>query len=159
MIAVRLAPDVKLLAVASPEYLARCGEPKTPADLHRHACINWRFPGSGNIARWEFVKKGEKIETFVEGPVISNHQGHRSSGGPAGTRHLLRLQRRWDRRGIGARAAETHPYELVSHDARPLPLLFEPPPSQAGAPRLYRLPARSGRGRGAPCVRLGWEAA
>jgi DNA-binding transcriptional LysR family regulator len=74
MIAVRLTPDVKLLAVASPEYLARCGEPKTPADLHRHACINWRFPGSGRIARWEFLKKGKKIETVVEGPVISNHQ-------------------------------------------------------------------------------------
>ncbi len=74
MIAVRLTPDVKLLAVASPEYLARYGEPKTPADLHRHACINWRFPGSGTIARWEFVKKGEKMETFVEGPLISNHQ-------------------------------------------------------------------------------------
>jgi len=74
MIAVRLTPDVKLLAVASPGYLARCGEPKTPTDLHRHACINWRFPGSGKIARWEFLKKGKKIETVVEGPLISNHQ-------------------------------------------------------------------------------------
>ena len=74
MVAVRLTPDVKLLAVASPEYLARCGEPKTPADLPRHACINWRFPGSGNIAKWEFAKKGKKIEAFVGGPVISNHQ-------------------------------------------------------------------------------------
>ena len=74
MIAVRLTPDVRLLAVASPEYLARCGEPKNPADLQSHACINWRFPGSGRIARWEFQKKGKKIETVVEGPVISNHQ-------------------------------------------------------------------------------------
>jgi DNA-binding transcriptional LysR family regulator len=74
MIAVRLTPDVSVLAVASPEYLGRCGEPKTPADLHRHACINWRFPGSGNIARWEFRKKGKKIEAIVDGPVISNHQ-------------------------------------------------------------------------------------
>jgi DNA-binding transcriptional LysR family regulator len=74
MFAVRLTPDVPLLAVASPDYLARFGEPETPADLHRHACINWRFPGSGNIARWEFKKKGKKIETVVEGPVISNHQ-------------------------------------------------------------------------------------
>lgn len=73
-IAVRLTPDVRLLAVASPEYLARCGEPKTPADLQSHACINWRFPGSGTIARWEFQKKGKKLETVVEGPVISNHQ-------------------------------------------------------------------------------------
>jgi DNA-binding transcriptional LysR family regulator len=74
MIAVRLTPDVRLLAVASPEYLSRCGEPKTPADLHRHACLNWRFPGSGKIARWGFLKKGKKIETLVEGPLISNHQ-------------------------------------------------------------------------------------
>lgn len=74
MIAVRLTPDVKLLAVASPAYLARHAEPKTPADLERHACINWRFPGSGKIARWEFEKKGKKIETVVEGPLISNHQ-------------------------------------------------------------------------------------
>lgn len=74
MIAVRLTPDVKLLAVASPGYLARAGEPKTPADLQRHACINWRFPGSGRIARWMFQKKGKKIEAVVGGPVIANHQ-------------------------------------------------------------------------------------
>jgi len=73
-IAVRLTPDVPLLAVASPEYLARSGEPKTPTDLQRHACIGWRFPGSGRVARWEFLKKGKKIETLVEGPLISNHQ-------------------------------------------------------------------------------------
>lgn len=74
MIAVRLTPDVKLLAVASPDYLDRHGEPRTPADLHDHACINWRFPGSGTIARWEFEKNGKQIETVVEGPLISNHQ-------------------------------------------------------------------------------------
>lgn len=74
MVAVRLTPDVRLLAVASPEYLARAGEPKTPADLQRHACINWRFPGSGRIARWAFQKKGKKIEAVVGGPVIANHQ-------------------------------------------------------------------------------------
>ncbi len=74
MIAVRLTPDVKLLAVASPDYLARYGDPKTPADLQHHACINWRFPGSGTIARWEFEKKGKKIEIVADGPVISNHQ-------------------------------------------------------------------------------------
>ena len=74
MIAVRLTPDIQLLAVASPEYLARSGTPETPADLHRHACINWRFPGSGNIARWEFQKKSRRVEAVVEGPVISNHE-------------------------------------------------------------------------------------
>jgi DNA-binding transcriptional LysR family regulator len=74
MIAVRLTPDVKMLAVASPDYLRRRGEPRTPADLHHHACINWRFPGSGRIYHWEFQKKHKKLELAVDGPLISNHQ-------------------------------------------------------------------------------------
>lgn len=74
MVAVRLTPDIQLLAVASPEYLARHGEPETPADLSHHACINWRFPGSGKIAGWAFRKQAESAEVFAEGPVISNHQ-------------------------------------------------------------------------------------
>jgi DNA-binding transcriptional LysR family regulator len=74
MTAVRLTPDVKMLVVASPDYFARHGEPSTPADLHRHACINWRFPGSGRVYRWEFEKKGKKVEIAVAGPLISNHQ-------------------------------------------------------------------------------------
>lgn len=74
MIAVRLTPDVELLAVASPDYLAKHGEPRTPADLQRHACINWRFPGSGKIASWEFRKKAKVLDAVVAGTVISNHQ-------------------------------------------------------------------------------------
>lgn len=61
MIAVRLTPEVKMLALASPDYLSRRGEPGTPADLHRHACINWRFPGSGRVYHWQFEKKGRKL--------------------------------------------------------------------------------------------------
>ena len=74
MAAVRLTADVKMLAVASSDYLARCGEPRTPADLSHHACINWRFPGGGGIYRWQFEKKGKKLEVAVEGPLISNQQ-------------------------------------------------------------------------------------
>ena len=74
MIAVRLTPDVKMRALASPDYLSRRGEPTTPADLHRHACINWRFPGSGRIYHWQFERRGKKLEMGVDGPLISNHQ-------------------------------------------------------------------------------------
>jgi DNA-binding transcriptional LysR family regulator len=74
MVAVRLTPDHPMRAVASPDYLARHGEPKTPADLHRHACINWRFPGSGAIYRWPMERKGKKVEMAVSGPVVSNFQ-------------------------------------------------------------------------------------
>lgn len=74
MIAVRLTPDLRLSAVAAPEYLARCGEPATPADLHRHACINWRFPGSGRLYRWQMQAEEEALELSVSGPLIANHQ-------------------------------------------------------------------------------------
>ena len=73
MVAVRLTADRQMQAVASPDYLARHGEPKTPADLQHHRCINWRFPGSGNIHRWQMEKRGQRIELGVEGPLISNH--------------------------------------------------------------------------------------
>jgi DNA-binding transcriptional LysR family regulator len=56
MVAVRLTPDLEMLAVASPDYLARHGKPVVPADLHRHGCINCRLPGGGNIYRWESEK-------------------------------------------------------------------------------------------------------
>src|SRR6201987_4486128 len=62
MIAVRLTPDVKMRALASPDYLARRGEPKTPADLHNPRCITWRSPGSGDIHRWQFQRRGKRTE-------------------------------------------------------------------------------------------------
>ena len=147
MIAVRLTPDVKMLAVASPDYLARRGEPSTPADLHRHACINWRFPGSGRIYRWEFEKKGKKLEIAVEGPLISNQQDVVVEGGIAGARHSLRLRRRSRRRGDRARTAQARPGRLVTDESRPLSLLFESSPPSACAARLHRLPAGPRRAR------------
>jgi len=74
MIAVRLTPDVRMTAVASPNYLKQYGVPRAPADLHHHTCINWRLPGSGAIHRWAFEKRGKRLEINVEGPLISNQQ-------------------------------------------------------------------------------------
>ncbi|MFX1682314.1 LysR family transcriptional regulator [Mitsuaria sp. CC2] len=73
MIAVRLSPDMKMMAVASPHYLARHGTPKTPSDLHDHSCINWRLQMDGRFYRWEFEKRGKRQEIAVEGPVVTNH--------------------------------------------------------------------------------------
>lgn len=71
---VRLTPDVKMIVAASPSYLALRGEPTSPVDLRRHACINWRLPGRDGVSRWEFEKKGRKIEIAVNGPLIANRQ-------------------------------------------------------------------------------------
>ena len=72
MIAVRLTPDVKMIAVASPDYLARRGVPHKPADLHDHACINWRLGADGRAYRWEFAKRGKRVEIAAEGPLVTN---------------------------------------------------------------------------------------
>jgi len=72
MIAVRLTPDVNMVAVASPDYLAHRGTPRTPVDLHSHACINWRLQADGRAYRWEFEKKGKRLEVSVEGPLVTN---------------------------------------------------------------------------------------
>ncbi|KTT27562.1 LysR family transcriptional regulator [Pseudacidovorax intermedius] len=73
MVAVRLTPDLKMVAVASPDYLARRGTPKSPKDLHDHACVNWRLQMEGRHYRWEFRKRGQRIEVEVDGPVVTNH--------------------------------------------------------------------------------------
>lgn len=72
MIAVRLTPDVRMTAVASPDYLARRGTPRTPAELAHHACITWRLEADGRPYRWEFEKRSTKLEVGTQGPLVTN---------------------------------------------------------------------------------------
>lgn len=73
MIAVRLTPDLKMIAVASPEYLAVRSAPHSPADLHSHACINWRLQADGQAWHWAFEKRGKRLEIAAKGPLVTNH--------------------------------------------------------------------------------------
>jgi DNA-binding transcriptional LysR family regulator len=72
MIAVRLGPDLRQIAVAAPDYLARRGTPLHPHDLASHSCIGWRWPGHETPYRWEFLENGKWFEVAVDGPVITN---------------------------------------------------------------------------------------
>jgi len=72
MIAVRLTGELEMMAVASPDYLARHGTPETPDELHNHACLNWRWPTDGSLYRWEFEDDGREFEIAVQGPIIAN---------------------------------------------------------------------------------------
>lgn len=42
----------RLCIVGSVEYFRRNGTPERPAELAAHACLHYRFPGSGKIAEW-----------------------------------------------------------------------------------------------------------
>jgi DNA-binding transcriptional LysR family regulator len=43
MIAVRVTDDLRVVVVASPDYLSRHPRPEKPQDLHAHNCIRLRF--------------------------------------------------------------------------------------------------------------------
>ena len=148
MIAVRLTPDVQMTAVASPDYLKRHGVPKTPPDLHRHVCINWRFPGSGAIHRWGFEKRGKRIEISVEGAMISNHQGVVVEGALQG----LGIHYAYDD-GIHDLIARGLLKRVLADWSPTVPgpfSLFESASTSTGAAGFHRLSARPGRGLAEP---------
>ncbi|POU77002.1 LysR family transcriptional regulator [Leclercia sp. LSNIH6] len=84
MIAVRIAPDMRMAVVGSPDYFARYGEPQTPEQLANHRCINMRLPTRGGLYAWEFVHKGEEIRVRVEGQLILNSLPQRLDAAQAG---------------------------------------------------------------------------
>jgi len=72
MIAVRLAPDVRMLVVGAPAYLARRPRPKIPGDLTGHDCINLRLPTRGGLYAWELQKGKREIQVRVGGQLTFN---------------------------------------------------------------------------------------
>ena len=62
MVARRIATSRRVLC-ASPDYLARVGEPKTPKELTEHNCLLLRFPGSQQW-RWTLVYPNGRPETL-----------------------------------------------------------------------------------------------
>lgn len=73
MIAVRIGPDWRLIAVASPVYFADQGRPEHPRDLVRHRCINMRHETSGGLYAWEFEKDGQALRVRVDGQLTFNN--------------------------------------------------------------------------------------
>jgi len=72
MIAVRIGPDMRMAAAASPAYFSRREPPLVPHDLGRHNCINLRFPTYGGLYAWEFEKDGRALNVRVDGQMIVN---------------------------------------------------------------------------------------
>lgn len=72
MIALRVSPDSRLIAFASPGYLASHPRPLTPQDLRDHNCIRFRQT-TGAIYPWEFQNGTDKVEIAVGGSLITNN--------------------------------------------------------------------------------------
>ncbi|WP_427179115.1 LysR family transcriptional regulator [Enterobacter hormaechei] len=72
MIAIRIAPDMRMAVVGSADYLHRFGVPETPEQLDKHCCINMRLPTRGGLYAWEFERDGRELRVRVEGQLILN---------------------------------------------------------------------------------------
>ena len=72
MIAVRIAPDMRMAVVGSPSYFKGRSEPKRPQDLIRHNCIALRLPTHGGLYAWEFEKSGRELKVRIDGQIICN---------------------------------------------------------------------------------------
>jgi DNA-binding transcriptional LysR family regulator len=71
MIAVRIAPDMRMAVVGSPSYFKSRSEPQKPQDLIGHNCVALRLP-HGGLYVWEFEKGGRELKVRIEGQLIFN---------------------------------------------------------------------------------------
>jgi DNA-binding transcriptional LysR family regulator len=84
MIAVRIAPDMRMAVVGAPSYFKTHPEPKKPQDLLAHNCINLRLPTYGSLYAWEFEKGSRELRVRVEGQLTFNSTGQLLNAALAG---------------------------------------------------------------------------
>jgi DNA-binding transcriptional LysR family regulator len=61
-----------LVMCASPEYLQKYGEPKTPTDLKKHQCLLYAY--SHSLKSWSFENiQGKKQQIQVNGSLTTNN--------------------------------------------------------------------------------------
>src|SRR5437660_7785823 len=72
MIAVRIAPDMRMAVVGLPSSFKNRPEPKKPQDLIGHNCIALRLPTHGGLYAWEVEKGGRELKVRVERQLIFN---------------------------------------------------------------------------------------
>ena len=137
MIALRVGPDLRMAAVAAPNYFAAHGRPEHPRDLIGHNCINLRFQSQGRLYAWEFEKDGHSLDVRVDGQMTVNLAAH-ALRGALDSVGLAFVPEDMATRDPGRRAARAGAGRLVPA-LRRLPLLLSEPP--AALPRL-RAPAR-----------------
>jgi DNA-binding transcriptional LysR family regulator len=63
--------ETRRVIVAAPGYLARNGMPATPADLHRHNCLNFNFRRAEPV--WPFRRDGRDFTLSVRGNIEANN--------------------------------------------------------------------------------------
>jgi LysR family transcriptional regulator for bpeEF and oprC len=76
---------VSYAVCASPSYIERYGEPRTPEDLRAHRCINYVSPHTGRYRQWNFTKGSNTITVDVPGVLNVNDMGALADAASAGS--------------------------------------------------------------------------
>ncbi|MDN4632550.1 LysR family transcriptional regulator [Sphingomonas sp. PsM26] len=71
MLTARKLGESRRMIVAAPDYLARCGTPVRPDDLHRHNCLNFNFRRVEPV--WPFRVDGQDVALTVKGSIEANN--------------------------------------------------------------------------------------
>jgi DNA-binding transcriptional LysR family regulator len=71
LIALPLAPDNRRVLCAAPSYLARCGEPRSLAELAEHNCLRFMLAGA-IYNHWRFDEPGGLQQVHVQGNRLSD---------------------------------------------------------------------------------------
>jgi DNA-binding transcriptional LysR family regulator len=72
MIAVRVMGLMKIAVVGAPTYFARQRPPRTPDDLARHSCVQYRVAADGGAFAWPFERNRKTRRISVDGRVMVN---------------------------------------------------------------------------------------
>ena len=70
MIAVRVMGPMKVAAVGAPTYFGRRRPPRTPDDLARHSCVQYRRAADGDVFAWPFERNRRARRISVDGRVM-----------------------------------------------------------------------------------------
>src|SRR5246127_573210 len=70
MIAGRVIGPMRVAVVGAPAYFARRRPPRTPDDLARHDCVEYRRAGDGTVFAWPFVRNRKTRRISVNGRVM-----------------------------------------------------------------------------------------
>jgi LysR family transcriptional regulator for bpeEF and oprC len=63
---------VRWITCAAPDYLARAGEPLSPADLVHHNCLGFMPVGERAPAPWRFQCEGQAMEWVPSGNLVTD---------------------------------------------------------------------------------------
>jgi DNA-binding transcriptional LysR family regulator len=72
MIAARVMGPLKMAIVGAPAYFARRRPPRTPDDLARHSCVQYRMAVGGGTLVWPLVRNGKTRRISVDGWLMVN---------------------------------------------------------------------------------------